>query len=74
MTIDRTKRKWGFMEPIGENGEDELIVHTEQEILDMYWNYWYNKMVKKYGEGHYLITEQNCIDDWAIIHYATELK
>lgn len=72
--IDRTKHKWGHMEPVGENGEDELIVHTEKEILDMYWDYWYAQMVRKYGQGHYLITEQNCIDDWVVTHYATELK
>ena len=52
----------------------ELVVYTEKEILDMYWDYWYAQMVRKYGQGHYLITEQNCIDDWAVTHYAKEIK
>jgi hypothetical protein len=73
--MDRTKHKWGHWEPGGERGEvDELVVYTEKEILDMYWDFWYAQMVRKYGQGHYLITEQNCIDDWVVTHYATELK
>lgn len=43
-------------------------------MLEGIWDYWYAQMVRKYGEGHYLITEQNCIDDWVVTHYATEIK
>jgi hypothetical protein len=43
---------------------------TGKKILDYYWGIWYIKMIKKYGEGHYSITEQNCIDDWVAIQYA----
>jgi hypothetical protein len=27
-------------------------------------------MTQKYGEGHKLITEQNCIEDWVKTHWA----
>lgn len=72
---DRTKNIWGFWQPGGERGEiDEFVTFTEQEILDFHWLYWKERMVKKYGPGHYLITEQNCIDDWAIENYATQVE
>ena len=45
---------------------DGVKTISAQKILDIYWEFWYGKMVKKYGEGHYLITEQNCIDDWVV--------
>ena len=72
---DRTKNIWGFWQPGGERGEiDEFVTFTEQEILDFHWLYWKERMVEKYGEDHYLITEQNCIDDWAIENYATQVE
>ena len=51
---------------------DGVKTISAQKILDIYWEIWYSRMVKKYGEGHYLITEQNCIDDWVITNYAWE--
>lgn len=51
---------------------DGVKTISAQKILDIYWEFWYSKMVKKYGEGHYLITEQNCIDDWVITNHAWE--
>ena len=53
---------------------DGVETISAQEILDIYWEFWYDGMVAKYGEGHYLITAQNCIDDWVIIHHAWEKK
>jgi hypothetical protein len=68
-------RVFSHSEPGGERGEiDEWIDTTEQEILDMRWDWWYDLMVKKYGEGHPLITEENCIQDWVTDHYAFEIK
>lgn len=50
----------------------ELVYISEKEILDQYWNYWKTQMEKKYGVGHELITEEKCIDEWCVVHYAWE--
>ena len=62
-----------YVEPVDETGVQEVCV-TEKEILSEYWDWWYAKMITKYGEDHELITEQNCIEDWATTHWATEKK
>lgn len=42
---------------------------SDQEILDSYWDYWYDKMNEK---GHNdMATVENCITDWCIVHWAT---
>jgi hypothetical protein len=53
---------------------DQVQEITEGEILKEFWPWWYQKMVDKYGEGHELITEQNCIEDWCTIHWAWEKR
>lgn len=55
--------------------EDQTGRYTlsEQEIFDIYWPFWYTKMVHKYGTSdHPLITRDNCIEDWIIVNYAWE--
>jgi hypothetical protein len=54
--------------------KDVVVECTEKEILDEYWDFWYTAMVKKFGKGHELITEQNCIKDWMVVHWAGENK
>lgn len=59
----------------GERGETlETVTITDKEILEDYWDHWYAGMITKYGEGDELITEENCIDDWCVIHRAIEVK
>lgn len=41
---------------------------TRQEILDSYLDHWKARMVKA-GRQH-LITEENCVEDWCLIHWA----
>lgn len=60
-----------YNEPSGDNYESNVVVRkTKQDILDEYWSFWYPRMVEKYGAGHELITEANCIEDWAVVHWA----
>ena len=56
--------------------EDNGYVRTvsEQEILDEYWEWWKNAMIAKYGEGHELINEQECINDFVVCHWAWEVE
>jgi hypothetical protein len=51
-------------------GQDYVHWETlsEKEILNDYWNYWSNKMAEL--DQHHLITKENCIDDWCVIHWA----
>jgi len=51
---------------------DAPVEYTEQQILDEYWDRWKSKMEKKYGPGHHLINERNCITDWAVVNWAWE--
>ena len=56
------------------NEHNETVWETlsEEEILDNYWNYWYNAMCAKYGVDHVNnnFTKQDCIDDWCVVHWA----
>jgi hypothetical protein len=70
-------KTYEFIQPSGGDdisGEPEYIRKTEEEILEEYWPWWREKMVKKHGEGHYLIQPEVCIEDWAVTHYAYEVK
>jgi len=68
---DRSKVTWSFSQPGGERGEtDEWIDMTEEEILADHYDFWKGRMIKKYGPDSELITEDNCIQDWATDNYA----
>ncbi len=47
---------------------------SEQEIFDIYWPFWYNKMVVKYGQDHPLTTRDNCLADWVTVNWAFEVE
>ncbi len=51
-----------------------IVERTEQEILDLFWDRWYIRMVHKYGRKHKLITKENCISDWVAVYMAREKK
>lgn len=54
------------------DGQDNNVVvrMTREDILVEYWDFWLEKMTQKYGEGHELIREENCIEDWMKTHWA----
>lgn len=45
---------------------------TETGILEAYYAHWSAKMMR-IGKSPE-ITEQNCIDDFIVVHWATEVK
>lgn len=62
-------RYWTIVEP----NDNDIPVYTtmsENEILEEYFDYWSNKM-KSVGK-HNLISPENCIYDWCVIHWAWE--
>ena len=58
-----------YNEPDGDSS-NVVVCMTKEEILIEYWDFWLSKAIEKYGEGHELITEENCIRDWMITHFA----
>jgi len=58
------------------NAQDEPnpIEMTEEQILSEYWAWWSMSMANKFGSNSDLITKQNCIEDWVVVHWAWEKK
>lgn len=48
--------------------------YTREDVLGEYWVSWSNAMVKKFGPGHELITEDNCVEDWKTVNWAWEIE
>jgi len=69
---------WCYNEPVmndkGKVISNKVIEVTEDLILSDFWNYWENQMIQKFGENHYMINPQQCIEDWVTIHWAWEKK
>lgn len=53
---------------------NNVIVMSEQEILDEYYDEWYDAMVSKFGQeavdANYC--RLDCVDDWCIVNCAWE--
>lgn len=61
---------WAYAEPIHGGGHDVVRILTEKQILDSYFPYWCEQMVKA-GRGDF-VNERDCIDDWAVVHWAVK--
>ena len=62
-------RRWEFVEQGDDGVTAVFVIMSDKEILDYYWDYWCKQM-HKVGRGH-LINEEDCIMDFATIHWAT---
>jgi hypothetical protein len=72
-------RYYRYNEPRDPQNEDftvETVTLSEQEILDYYWDYWYDAMYKKYGRGivDRDYSQDHCIRDWKTIHWAWQVE
>jgi len=49
---------------------------SEQEILDEYWNQWYDKVCEKFGKDRAdtVYSWKDCIDDWIIVNQAWQVS
>jgi hypothetical protein len=68
---------WCYNDPVY-NG-DQLVGNilrevNEDQILSEYWDFWSKQMELKYGENHYMINTQTCIEDWVTNNWAWEKK
>ncbi len=48
--------------------EEEL---SEIDILDAYWDYWYEAMVR--ADKRHLVSIDRCIEDWVVVNWAWEV-
>lgn len=54
----------------GEYGQHVQETWSKEQILKFYWKHWNVKMFQS-GNGD-LVTEERCIEDWCITHWAEE--
>lgn len=54
----------------GEYGQNVVETWSELQIVASYYGYWRTKMIAA-GKQDMVITK-NCIDDWCVVHWATE--
>jgi hypothetical protein len=55
-----------------EYNNDVVEILTEEEILATYWNHWSGKMKEIGREAE--ATRERCIEDWCVIHWASEIR
>jgi hypothetical protein len=51
-----------------------LVMMSEDDIIASYWDHWKERMDAKFGPGHELTTRENCIQDFLVVNWATEMK
>ena len=70
-------RYFTYIEPRNppEDMEAVYITLSEEEIIDQYYPYWSEQMIKKYGieEFETKWNVKDCIDDFAVLHWAEEV-
>lgn len=62
-------RYWTICYP-GELGQHVQETFSEDQIIESYFQYWSDKM-HNVGKDD-LISRENCITDWCIVHWAVE--
>ena len=60
---------WTIVFP-GEYGQHVQETWSEEQIIESYYKYWSGKMFLN-GKG-IDVSKANCIEDWKVIHWATE--
>lgn len=61
-------RYWMYVEPIKESSEPIYTILSDRGILTEYWDYWCERMRSAGKEAE--INANDCILDWATIHWA----
>ena len=71
-------RVFTYNEPVfDEQGKlinNVTVKKTEQEVLNEYWLFWKDQVIRVHGEDSDLITEENCIQDWVVVNWAWEYE
>lgn len=61
-------KTWHYLESPADGKDAITHTITEAEILSIYWDYWVDQMLKVHKLP--MITPQNCIDDFVVVHWA----
>lgn len=65
-------RYWIYAEPASSSSSEPVyIILSDKAIIETYFDYWRGKMTLV-GKAD-LVNEEDCILDWATIHWATEV-
>jgi hypothetical protein len=53
-----------------------VVTYTESEILDIYWDWWKEEGIKRWGKEHFEAnySEKDCIEDWVVVYCAWEIS
>lgn len=62
----KTYLYWQYDEPYPEHPTEM----TEEAILNVYWDYFKERMDAKFGQDYHLTTKEYCVEDWVIINWA----
>lgn len=60
-----------YVEP-NDNNETVYHFYTRKQVLDEHWEVFCDKIKAILGDDH-LITPENCISEWCLIHMAWEV-
>lgn len=63
-------RYWLYVEPAGTSSEPIHTIMSDAAVLAEYWDYWCGRMTSA-GKAVHINTE-DCILDWAVVHWAVE--
>lgn len=68
-------RYWEIAYP-DEIGKLVIEVLSDDQIINEYWPFWYGKMINKFGKDHVdkNYSKLDCIDDWTVVNWATEVR
>lgn len=68
-------RYWSYNEQTESLDDADIVTVSEDEILNMYWAWWYSKMCEKFGKEvvDCDYSKQDCIDDWVVTYWAWEV-
>lgn len=61
-------KRWRYVEPGDDGVTPVVVVKTEQEILDQYWEYWQMMMRARGKDAE--VSRANCIADWVTVNWA----
>jgi hypothetical protein len=64
-------RRFAYNEPSADFSENTVVVVTEQDILDQYWDFWSDAMLHVHKSP--MITKENCLQDFVVVNWAWEL-
>ena len=61
---------------INEDFEAVEVIYSEKEIINEYWDIWYELMCDQFSaaEVNDLFTQKDCTHDWVILNNAIEVQ